>query len=67
MTELKAVEEALSTLKAHGGTYDELKIVLGAEPHETAKIINACAELLRKRGHNACAESLLRLQWSPAS
>lgn len=66
MTELAAIEAAMGSLKSHGGTYHELQAVLGEPPHTARKIVKACAELLKRRGHNACAESLLRLEFIDA-
>ena len=65
MTELQAMQEAMESLKAHGGTYKELKNLLGSETSHSGKaVISACAELLRKRGHYACANGLLKLRWA---
>lgn len=69
VTEVAAIKEALGTLKAHGFQYDDLHSELkgdGHKKHSAEEIIGACAALLRKKGHNACAEGLLKMQWEPA-
>lgn len=61
MTETAALETALNTLKAHGGTPKDLGLGEGA--HTAKDVVKACAKYLRGIGHNACADGLLRMEW----
>lgn len=63
VTEHAALKEAMSSLKAHGGSYRELRELLGEGDKTAQEVIAACASLLRQRGHNTCADGLLELKW----
>lgn len=62
VTDHEAMKYAMSELKAHGFRYQDLSEVLGEGPKTAIEIIEGGAELLRSKGHNACAESLLKLR-----
>jgi hypothetical protein len=67
MTELEAMKQAMGSLKAHGGSYKELRARLGDnKQHSAVEVVKACAELVRKCGHATCADGLLDLKWTDA-
>lgn len=71
MRELEAIKAAMECLKAHGGSYSELRARLGDEGAEeitvpASAVIEACAQLVEERGHRACATALRALRWEPA-
>jgi hypothetical protein len=67
MTELEAITEAMGILKAHNGTPRELTEYLQKADgsYTTVEVMAGIAALLRRRGHNACADGVLKLTWAP--
>lgn len=69
MTEQAAIEAAMGSLKAHGFTVNDLRVKLleieDKDTHTAEEIIEASVQLLRSTGHNACADSIQKLEWEP--